>query len=434
MEKQKLKRVLNTWDVAGLTIGVMMGAGIFTVSGLALKAAGPSVILSVIISAVVGFLTALTYAELASAHPQAGGAYLFSRLAFRGRWGIIPFIVGSLVILELTVGGALITNSWAEYMAQVVPLPSALLKFVPPVLILLIILQGTKVSSGINLAIVGLKILILAVLAISAFFHASADAFVPFSPGGIGGTLYGAAIFFFAFVGFEVAAGVAGDAENPAKTMTKGILLGFAVVTAVYVAVMLALVFTLGGQGSTSGSPIADAAMVTLGAKGAQVLSVIAVFALLSTLLSGMIGATRLVYAMARDKVLPVRLAALSKRGVPVPALIFIVAVQVVMIQFYGISSLANVLNFGTLAAFLFVNMALIILRRREDYQPASFQAPLFPVLPIVGMLSSMILILVLDRLTLKIGLLYILASVIYYFIVRKKGESADDTASSTTS
>lgn len=421
----ELKRVLNSLEVAALTVSTMVGAGIFTVSGLAMGKAGPSVLLSVVIAALVALMTALVYAELASAYPRAGGAYAFTRLAFRGRLEVIPFLVGAFVILELVVGGAVITSSWAEHMAQAVPLSPGLLRCVPPLFVLAVGLWGIKESSWANIVIVLVKLLTLAGFAVSALPMLSADRFVPFMPGGITGMLFGAAVFFFAFVGFEIAASVAGDVVEPEKTMPRGLLLGFVVVTILYVVVMAGIVSTVTVEDvAGSGSPLAVAAARTLGETGAKVLSLLIIFALLSTLIAGSIGASRILYAMASDSLLPQVFGRVNSKGTPVVALVIMTLMWGVLSQVASIGVLANVLNFGTLAAFLFVNLALFVLRSHKAYTPGRFQVPLYPITPTVGALSSFILLMVLDRLAVMTGLIYATIVVLYYYLLKnKRGE-----------
>ena len=423
--EHKLKKELGALDLMVFGVGVIIGAGIFILTGqAAARYAGPAVALSFVLAAVTCGLAALCYAEFASTVPVAGSAYTFSYATFGE---LIAWTIGWDLVLEFTVGAAALASGFSSYLANlldgtpfalpaqlssaatgVVDLPAIVITF----MVMGVLILGIKLSSIINQVIVAIKLTVIAIVIVAGIGYVSMSNYSPFfppsaPPGGGGGASFwntaliqsllgiqpavfgfagvisAASVVFFAFIGFDVVATTAEEARNPQRDVPIGILGSLAITTVLYVAVSLIIT---GMQSYSNIDPLDGAPLATaFDAVGVSwignVVAIGACIGLTVVVMILLLGQTRVAFAMARDGLLPRRLARVHpKYGTPY-LITVITAIAVALISgFVNLTTLANLVNIGTLFAFILVSIGVVILRRKRPDLPRAFRVPAAPV------------------------------------------------------
>jgi basic amino acid/polyamine antiporter, APA family len=413
-----LKRELTALDVTVLGIGVIIGAGIFVLTGnAAATEAGPGIVLSFVLAGVVCALAALCYAEFAAMVPVAGSAYTFS-YATLGE--LVAFVIGWDLALEFIVGASAVAVGWSAYLNATLDqifgytLPASIsgppaaeggVINVPAIAIVaivaLLLVRGIRITAKANTAITAIIIAVLLVVIVVGGSEVESDNWSPFLPFGWDGIVGGAAVVFFAYIGFDIVATTAEETRNPQRDMPIGILASLAVVTVLYFAV--AGVVTgmrpydeLGGP-----APLADAFDEVDRPWAASIVYAGALVALTNTVLILMLGQTRVGFAMARDRLFPPALARTHPRYGTPARLTLIIAVGVsILAGFTTIDTLADLVNIGTLFAFILVAIGIVLLRRADPDRPRPFRTPLVPWLPIASVALSIWLMVTLSGAT----------------------------------
>ncbi|MDD1677469.1 MAG: amino acid permease [Methanomicrobiales archaeon] len=427
----ELPRTLGLWGAASVGIGAIIGTGIFVLIGVAAGIAGPSVILSFIIAGFTAMLTGLSAAEISSFIHEAGGSYIYATKAF----GKFPgFLVGWLKTYDYIVGTSAVSVGFAAYFAVFLGInPTvAVLTAVAtiwPLMLTILNLRGMQEASGINAVLVLLKVsaLVLFILIGGAFLLTSGTTsnYSPFFPHGISGTLSGAAVIFFAFIGFNTVAVIAEEVRDPGKTVPRAILISFGVSTLLYIGITITAVglipWTVLG---ISTAPL-EAALraATNNILALDYLAVSALFATTSVILASILGGSRALFAMAREGTLPKGIATVSSRGVPSVAVLMcgIASSVIVFVTRGDLSLLASVFNFGTLVTYFFINASLLQLRRTMPDAPRLFRVPLYPFVPVFGLASCIFLSLFLNMNAVLVGLAWILVGIVAYQVMQRR-------------
>jgi basic amino acid/polyamine antiporter, APA family len=431
--EHRLKKHLSGLDLTVFGVGVIIGTGIFVLTGVVAKTtAGPAVAISFVIAGVVCGLAAVCYAEFASTVPVAGSAYTFSYATF-GEF--VAWIIGWDLVLELALGAATVAVGWSGYLNQLLgdlgaPLPESIAgetaRFnIPAIFIVLlmsgVLILGIKLSSRVTAVIVAIKVaIVLLVIGVGIFYVEAANysPFVPpaeptetgsgltapliqtlfgFAPStfGVGGILAGAAIVFFAFIGFDIVATAAEETRNPGKDLPRGIIGSLAICTALYVAVSLVVVGMQKYTELSEAAPLADAFRSVGLPFFSGVISVGALAGLTSVVMILMLGQSRVLFAMSRDRLLPPRLAAVHPRyGTPYRITLITGVIVAVLAGLVPLGTLAELVNIGTLFAFVLVSVGVLVLRRTRPDLPRAFRVPLVPLLPILSALACLYLML----------------------------------------
>jgi basic amino acid/polyamine antiporter, APA family len=423
-EHRLLKR-LGPVDLTVFGIGVIIGAGIFTVTGrAAAQYAGPSIVLSFILGAVCCALAALCYAEFASTVPVSGSAYTFS-YATLGE--LVAWIIGWDLLLELMLGASVVAQGWSTYLTTLLSnlgmtWPEAvgpgshfdLAAFLLVAALTALVAWGIKESLRVNLVLVALKLFIVLFVIVAGLGFvntANYDPFIPpAKPGeagsgltapliqvlfgmspttfGVLGIVSGASIVFFAYIGFDVVATTAEEARNPQRDLPIGILASLVICTILYAAVALVITGMVKYDQIDPKAALASA-FTNVGKDGyATIISAGAVAGLTTVVMTLLIGATRVSFAMSRDHLLPPRLGRTNPRtGTPVMLTVIIGTAVALIASLTPIGKLEEMVNIGTLAAFTLVSIAVPILRHRRPDLHRTFKVPLNPVLPILSAL-----------------------------------------------
>ncbi|WP_371784419.1 amino acid permease [Streptosporangium subroseum] len=431
--EHRLRKDLSALDLTVFGIGVIVGTGIFVLTGrVAREMAGPAVALSFVVAGIVCALAALCYAEFASTVPVAGSAYTF---AFATLGEFPAWIIGWDLMLEMMLGAAVVAVGWSGYLNSLleslgIPLPDVIagespVFNLPAALIVLILTAvlviGIKLSSRVNLIIVAIKLAVIALVIVAGLFYINREHYVPFIPPskqtpaveglsapliqvmfgvtpvafGVLGIFSAAAIVFFAYIGFDVVATAAEETRNPRRDLPIGIIASLVICTILYVAVSLVVVGIQPYQQLSESAPLADAFKAIGLTWAATLISVGALAGLTTVVMILMLGMSRVMFAMSRDNLLPARLARVHPTY-RTPYLITIImgVVVALLAGLLPLATIAELVNIGTLFAFVIVSIAVVILRRTRPDLPRSFRTPLVPLVPILSVLACLYLML----------------------------------------
>lgn len=442
-EECGLSRVLSAFDLTLLGIGAIIGTGIFVLTGVAAATqAGPAVVLAFVIAGVACTFAALSYAELASSVGGCGSAYGYSYAAFGE---LIAWIIGWDLILEYGVAVAAVANGWSGYFNNAltaigIGLPDALTRGpfapepgivnLPAVVIILalmgLLIAGVKESVRLNAAMVFIKVLTIAVFIGVAIFHVQPENWTPFMPfgwfdhiegGHTVGVLAAASLVFFAYVGFDAVSTAVEEARNPQRDVPIGLIGSLVFCTIIYIVVSGLLTGILPYPELNVSSPVAFA-LQQIGINWASALVATGVIAGLTTVMLVLYYAlTRIILAISRDGLLPSFFAKVSdKTHTPVRTTVLCGVVMAVMAGFMPLGVLAELVNIGTLTAFVLVCGGVIMLRLRHPEMPRPFKMPWGITLPVMGVLSCGALIAFLPVMTHLRFLAWLAVGVVIYF------------------
>lgn len=449
---QRLTKTLRARDLIGFGIGIVIGTGIFTLTGLQAKEnAGPAVMLSFLIAGAVALLAALCYAELASAVPTAGSSYTY---AYTTIGELFAWIIAWDLILEFALGAAVVARGWSGYIAGVFDLPDAWfgeensIVNVGAIFITLLLgavaIRGIRESAWVTNGLVVIKVVVCVfVIAVGAFYVKTSN-LVPFIPPakpasgdtaglqaplwqalsgvqpssfGLAGVLFAAAVVFFAYSGFEAVANLGEETKKPARDMPLGLLGTLAICTVLYVGVCIVITGMVHYSQLSESDAVADV-FDQVGLSWAGILvGIAAVAGLTSVILVDIVAMGRIGFALARDGLLPEVFRRVHPTwGTPVLMTSLTVVVVALLAGFVPISVLAEMVSIGTLFAFLVVSVAVVVLRRTDPGMPRPFRVPLVPVVPVVSALACLGLMSSLAVETWLRFLVWLLIGLIVYF------------------
>lgn len=411
-----LRRELGLAAVVLSGVGIILGAGIYALLGEAAGMAGNAVWLTFLVAAAVAGLSALSYAELSSIYPKASAEFEYVSRAFGGR---LAFVVGWLIILSGILGAATVALGFAGYFSDLVGLP--LLPSAVMIILILsgILIAGIRETAGVAISMTLIEVAgIVMVILIGLPYLGRVDYLE--MPLGIPGLLQASALVFFAYMGFEEMVKLSEETRNPERTIPVALVIALAISTLLYVLVSVAAVSVVGWeQLSTSRAPFAEVAAVALGPTAFTLISVIALFATANTALMMMLASSRITYGMASSFSLPPSLARVHPRTQTPWTATIVVAIATIAFLFAGeIEFVANVTNFTLFATFIVINASVILLRYRAPDLPRPFRIPgsigSLPVLPVIGIASTLILLAHLEPLVLLLGgFMIVLAAVV---------------------
>jgi APA family basic amino acid/polyamine antiporter len=436
----RLRRVLGPLQLTGLGVGAIIGAGIFVATGSAAhNVAGPSLMLSYVLAGVTCIFAALCYAEFASMVPVAGSAYTY---AYATLGELFAWIIGWDLILEYAVGSSTVANGWSGYFQSVLAkfglqFPAALAgppivydtatgEFVrtaglinlPAVLIVAVVtfvlVKGIQESAGFNATMVVIKLAAVFFVILVGAFYINPDNWTPFAPFGMTGVSFfgypllgqvnaggqpvgmiaGAAIIFFAYIGFDSVSTHAEEARNPRRDVPIGIIASLLLCTLLYIGVVAVLTGMVPYTEISVDAGVSEA-FKHAGLPWAEfIIAAAGVAGITSVLLVMMLSAPRVFLAMARDGMVPKGFFAdvHPRFKTPWRSTILIGVFVATMTGFLPIDALLHMTNIGTLFAFLIVCAAVLIMRRTNPNAERPFRAPFYPVVPILGILSCLLL------------------------------------------
>ncbi|MFD1124865.1 amino acid permease [Lentilactobacillus raoultii] len=440
-----LKRTLRTWDLTFLGIGAIIGTGIFVLTGKGALTAGPALAVSFIIAAVCCGFAGLCYAEFASMAPVAGSAYTYSYIAFGE---IVAFIIGWDLILEYALGAATVSVGWSGYFTSLlanmgIHLPAALTAaagttpgvttffnlpaFLIVLLITWIISIGITQTKRVNDAMVLVKLGVIVLFIICTIWFIKPAHWHPFNPfgwysyhnGTAAGIIPGASIVFFSFIGFDAVSSSAEETINPSKTLPRGILLSLLISTILYTAMTLIMT---GVVKYTLFVKYLNAPVLAVLVKTGQtwlsvIVSIGAIIGMTTVILVQLYGQSRISYSMSRDGLFPKFFGHVnSKYQTPFKGTWFFGIVTALAGGLINLNILSELVNIGTLTAFILVSAGVLWMRYKHPELHRGFRAPGVPVTPIIAIVFCLTLVVGLNWETWVRFLVWLVIGLTIYF------------------
>lgn len=430
--QSNLVKCLSRVDLIFMGIGAIIGAGIFVITGIvAATQTGPAIVISYIVAGLACAFSALSYAELAASIGGCGSAYGY---AYAGFGELIAWIVGWDLVLEYAISVSAVSVGWSGYFNNLL---QALNIHMPTYLVhadgngttfnvlscsiilflTALLLYGVKTSSRVNNFMVIIKLAVIFLFIAIASVHVNTDNWTPFMPYGWNGVMEGASLIFFAYIGFDAVSTAAEETINPQKDLPIGIIGSLVVCTVIYIIVAGLLTGIVPYQSLNVASPISHA-MLLLGYKtAAGLIGVGAIAGLTTVMLVLFYGLTRVFFALARDGLLPDFFAQTGTHThTPVRIIVLCGIFMAIIAGFIPMHELAELVNIGTLFAFITVCIGVIVLRYTHPDIPRPFKTPLMPLIPVAGVVSCSYLISNLPWFTMVRFLVWMAIGLIIYF------------------
>jgi len=417
-----LKRELGLLEVSLTGIGIILGAGIYALVGKAAGMAGSAVWLSFLFAAVLAALTGLSYAELSSVFPKAGAEYVYTRKSFGAT---LAFLVGWMVIFAGVIGASAVALGFAGYLAALFSTPIIPAAIGLIILLSFIVFWGIKQSARLAVAFTLVEAAgLFFIIAIGIPYFGTVNYLeIP----SLQGLFSAAALIFFAFIGFEEMVRLSEETRSPEKTMPKALLIAIVSTTIIYILVAISSVSILPpAELAASSSPVADVASMATGLNAFLIISVIALFSTSNTVLLMLLAASRITYGIAKDRALPSLLARIHpKRRTPHFAIILVMILAMLMVAIGDITLIANITNFTIYVTFIVINLSVIAMRYKLPKMRRPFRVPInigrFPVIPLLGAITSFTLLLSLGTEIILYGLILLLVGWVFHKIMCRK-------------
>jgi amino acid transporter len=430
----ELARSIGLFQLTLFGVGATIGTGIFIVLTEAVPIAGPAVVWSFVVAGVVAGLTAICYAELASAVPVSGSSYSY---AYATLGEGVAMVVAACLLLEYGVSAAAVAVGWSQYLNELLdnlfgftipdsfsqaPEQGGVLNIPAMILIVLcalLLIRGASESARVNTVMVLIKIGVLVLFIAVGLQGWESDNLSDFAPFGISGITSAAGIIFFSFIGLDAVSTAGEEVKNPRRTMPLAIIFALLIVTSLYILVAIVAVAAqpmAGFEGQEAGLA-AILEDVTGATWPATVLAAGAVISIFSVTLVVIYGQTRILFAMGRDGMVPPLFHKVNPRTLtPVPATIICAVVIGLLAGVLPIDFLAEMTSIGTLVAFMVVSIGVIVLRRTAPDLPRGFKVPGYPVTPILSVAGTIWIIQDLRAVTIYVFLGWAAVALVWYF------------------
>lgn len=420
INEDRFNRVLGLPQVTASGVAIIIGAGIYVLLGPATQEAGSHVWMSFLLSSALCALTAFSYMELSSMFPKAGSEHEFARQAFP-RW--IAATVGWSMAIALVVASATVALGFARYLQEFVQVDN---RWAAIAVIALMSVVSTLGMERAVWVIVGLGLIevggLVWVCVVGLPFIGDVDLV---GQPNLGGVFNGAALVFFAFIGFDEVITLAEETRDSHKTVPRALLLSLAISTVLYVSVAIVATSVLGVEAlSNSTKPLADLILITNGHAAATAMALVALISTASTVLLALTSASRMLYGTARAGDLPSRFSVVYKRRVPLFSLVVSAVAAMLLVLLGDISLLASATDVIIYAMFIVVNLVVLILRQTkpELHRPFAVKGHVqgVPVLPILGLVATLSMAIHIDlKAAMLAGLIMLLGSGIHLISVR---------------
>jgi amino acid transporter len=414
-QSNSLVRSLGLYAVLTISIGAMIGSGIFVLPGLAFKIAGPSVILAFFLAGLVVLPAALSQSEMATAMPLAGGTYLYIDRAMGPLMGTIA---GFGVWFSLVFKASFALVGLSAYLEFFVAHPERIVAAVLAVVLIIINLMGVQQTARVQTALVTVVLVLLLGFIILGVPHTESDRFEPFFPEGLQGLFSATALVFVSYIGVTKVASVAEEVKSPGRNIPLSILTSVGIAMLLYPAVVAIMVgVTPADELAHTETPILTAAQQFLGTGGTYVVAGVAVLALLSMANAGIIASARYPFAMARNSLAPAFLSRIGKKsGAPVAGITVTGIALILLVLFVPLIELAKLASAFQLLVFALVNLALIAFREAHlSWYKPEFRSPWYPAPQIFGIVASLALLTQMGIVAIAGATIFVIAGVAWY-------------------
>lgn len=392
----ELKRTLGLAECVFFGVGSILGAGIYTLIGKVAGLAGNFIWLAFLIASVAALFTAFSYAELSSAFPKSGGEYVYAKKAFGKKTGLF---LGIVITLNGIISSATVSLGFAGYLGVLTGIGVFAGSIGIVFLVFLVNISGIKQSSSLNIIFTLIEAAGLLFIIYVAFPSIGDVNYTELAPSGFDGLLTASVIAFFAYIGFEDVVKLAEETHNPEKTIPRALFISAGIVIVIYSLVTISAVSIIPyEQLAASDSPLADIANSRFGNTGIIIISVIALFATSNTILSNMIGSSRVLFGMSKEtKFLELFSFVSPKRKTPFTALILVLLITCGFALIGNIETVALITTLFIFVTFIIVNLSVIVLRVREKEMIRPYRIPLniknIPVISVLGIIITLILL-----------------------------------------
>lgn len=439
-----LSRDLSAFDLTLLGIGAIIGAGVFVLTGVAAATqAGPAVSLSYILAGLAALFAALSYAELATSVGGSGSAYNYAYSSFGE---LFAWIIGWALILEYTMSISTVAVGWSGYVIN--GLQSLNISFpeylsndpsrgglinLPAVLIIgiLMLLLCAKVKQGarFNAIIVLIKLIVIGIFIIVAMGNINVKNWQNYFPYGYIGIAHGAALVFFAYIGFDALSTAAEETIHPAHDIPRGIIISLVICTIIYVIVATLLTGIANYTTLDVPSPVSDALLQIGHPITAGIIALGAIAGLTSVMLVMFYGLTRILYAIACDGLIPLFFSKVNPATkTPIPSIIISGTVISIVAGFVPLRDISELVNIGTLTAFTFVCAGVIMLRWKQPNLRRPFKLPWNPLIPVSGIIFCIYLMINLSYVTWNRFIIWMVFGLLFYFFYSRQHSFLNNT------
>lgn len=436
IQKTELKKNLKAKDIAALGIGAVVGVGIFVSTGEGAHLAGPSIIISFIIAAIIVCLCGLCYCELSTMFPVAGSTYSYSYIVFGE---IVAMIVGWCLTAEYLVACSAVASGWSGTFVGLlksigITLPTALttspskggMVDLPAILIIALITYilcyGMKESAKINNIIVGIKIAIILIFVVLGVTHINPSNYKPFVPFGFKGIFAGTATIFFSYLGFDSISTAVEEAENPKRDIPLGLIICLSVVALLYVSVAFVLTGIVPFNEIISENAV-PGALARLGINwGSALVGTGAILGMISTLMVVLYSQVRIFMVMSRDGLLPKLFSKIHPtHKTPIFSTIITGSIAAIIAGFLPLNLIVQILSIGTLLSFIAMLAAVVVLRKTMPNFNRIFKTPGAPYTPIIAIICCIILLSKLGISSWISFLIWLIIGFVIYFVYGRK-------------
>lgn len=410
-----LHRSLGLYAVLTISVGAMIGSGIFVLPGIAFKIAGPSVILAFLLAGIVVLPAALSQSEMATAMPEAGGTYLYID---RAMGPLLGTIAGFGVWFSLVFKAAFALVGLSAYLEFFVDHPERPIAAALAVGLIVINLIGVKQTARFQAILVSIVLALLAVFVVIGAPNTMTNQFTPFFSEGIMGLLSATGVVFVSYIGVTKIASVAEEIKSPGRTIPISILMSVGIAMLLYPAVVAVMVgVTPAAELAATETPVLTAARQFLGTAGIYIVAGAAVLALFSMANAGIIASARYPFAMARNSLAPKFLAAIGRRsGTPVAGIAVTGVLLILLVLFVPLIELAKLASAFQLLVFALVNLAVIAFREsKADWYQPQFRSPLYPAPQIFGIGAALLLVTQMGMIPLLGATVFVIAGILWY-------------------
>jgi APA family basic amino acid/polyamine antiporter len=415
-----LDRSLGLWSVTASGVGIIVGAGIYVLVGAAADRAGGRVWMSFVLAAVLSALTSLSYIELAAMFPRAGAEYEYARHVAPPS---VAFVTGWMMVVGLFVAAAAVSLGFARYLEYFVDVDRRIGAVLLIASVTAVAFSGIRRSARMTVLLSLVQVGGLLLVIVAGWSHVG-DVDLLSGPGGAGGVLSGAALVFFAFIGFDEVITLSEETRDPVRTIPRALLLALGISSLLYVLVAVVSVSVIGaGALASSPRPVASVLEHLLGDTGETVLASVALIATTNTTLLCLTASSRLMYGMASEGALPRPVARVSGRTrTPVTAIVIAGSCAMAIALVGDLTTVAGVTDFAVYLEFVAVNLTVIALRFTMPMQPRPFRINWnvrgVPVTPVLGLMTVALMIPSLGITTLLLGLVAVALGAVAYVVI----------------